>query len=211
MSTQKTKKQPRNPRPTTCRSFEAIIYVESESYNYLEVLDNLCNYFPKYSYILHDKDVYEDGENKGQLKKAHFHFYGQKVNATTISAVSKFSGVPEVHINFVRKWNIALRYQMHLDNPEKYQYNRKDITTNIVDIDQFFNVKGEGEKVIELMELKLQGYSYKEVLYYAVKNGLYSEFRRNLGVIDLIWKEEKEKALNDVYGKVNYDMGKGMI
>lgn len=104
---------------------------------------------------------------------------------------------------------------MHLDNPEKQKYDRKDITTNIVDIDIYFNIQSEGEKVIELLELKMQGYSYKEVLYYAVKNGLYSEFRRNIGIIQLIWNEEKERALEKVYGyqppNIDVTNGKGFI
>lgn len=75
--TKKATKQ-KKVRATTCRSFEVLIYLESDSYNYLEVLDNLINYFPKYSYIIHDKDVYLDGDNKGELKKHIFISMGKK-------------------------------------------------------------------------------------------------------------------------------------
>lgn len=170
------------------RNFELIIYPDSESYNLSDVLREAQNYFINYAWILHDKDNLEDGTPK----KPHIHFYGNKKNATSSEAVSKVTGVPISNINHVKSWNGAIRYLTHIDYSDKYQYNIDDISTNIKDLDRYFQNIDEGEIVVELLELKLKGKSYKEVLYYAVKKGYYSEFRRNVGVIDLIMKEEKE-------------------
>lgn len=73
---------------------------------------------------LHDKDLNPDGEPK----KAHYHVLVSYAGPTTFNAVSTFTAgfnatIPQP-LESVRGY---YRYLTHLDNPEKYQYDSKDI------------------------------------------------------------------------------------
>lgn len=75
---------------------------------------------------LHDKDVNPDG----YLKKAHFHVILCYSGPTSFNVVSRFvdslnQPIPQP-IESVRG---QYRYFTHLDNPDKYQYDEKDIRT----------------------------------------------------------------------------------
>lgn len=49
------------------RKYQGVLYPDSESYCCDDVLNILKSTFPEFAYILHDKDVDENGE----LKKPH--------------------------------------------------------------------------------------------------------------------------------------------
>lgn len=84
---------------------------------------------------LHDRDLNPTGE----AKKAHFHVLLVYSGPTTYNAVAKFTAslnatVPQA-LESVRG---MYRYFTHKDNPEKFQYEEKEITTcngfNIADL-----------------------------------------------------------------------------
>ena len=84
---------------------------------------------------LHDKDLNPTGEPK----KAHYHILLVYSGPTTYNAVSKFTAslnatIPQA-LESVRG---MYRYFSHKDNPEKYQYDEREITTlngfNIADL-----------------------------------------------------------------------------
>lgn len=84
--------------------------------------------------IKHDKDVIEDIENRGQPKQEHIHFVIKCKNAHTISAVKKWlyheneEGREEhVLVQECQSLKASVRYLLHRDNPEKYQYSIEDI------------------------------------------------------------------------------------
>ena len=85
--------------------------------------------------IKHDKDVIiDDPDNNGKLKPEHIHFVIKCKNAHTISAVKKWlyheneEGREEhVLVQECQSLKGAVRYLLHRDDPNKYQYDVEDI------------------------------------------------------------------------------------
>ena len=105
---------------------EAVIYPESTSYSCEAVLLAVQQNFSKWAYILHDDDKNEDGE----LKKAHFHVLFRSNRSYTPNGVAYTLGVPLSALCNVKSWKAAVRYMVHLDDPEKYPYPFEDIVSN---------------------------------------------------------------------------------
>ena len=56
------------------RSFLGVLYPDSTSYVFDDVLVRLKDTFPELAYITHDRDV----DDNGELKKPHVHWCGKK-------------------------------------------------------------------------------------------------------------------------------------
>ena len=177
------------------RNFGGVVYPDSESYDYEQVLIDGQNYFQEFAYILHDSDVDENGE----LKKPHIHWLGRRKNGVHLSTVAKVMGIEEHHIEMIRNWQGSVRYLTHIDYPEKFQYNMDNIDGTIKDIYSYFNILTEGEAVINIIKQRDAGKSYREILFDSVEKGYYSHFRRNLGIVRIIeeeeWKDTEKKML----------------
>lgn len=179
------------------RYFGLLLYPDSESYNCDEVLYDCMSYFNECSYILHDSDYTEDGE----VKKAHYHVIckkGSGVNLTTIINRYGKLGVLANHIYIITSYKQQLRYLLHLDDKDKAQYERDSVVSNVVDLDKYFNQLPEGLVVLNMVDARLCGSTYRQVIQESVKNGTYDVFRKNLGVIQLVVQEEFNRLLSDV-------------
>lgn len=104
------------------RNWTFIVYPESAPENWIEILNG--EQVPFVVSPLHDNDVNADGE----LKKPHWHvmvmFQGNKsFNQIKVITDKLNSPVPQKVSNVKG----MVRYFVHLDNPEKYQYSKKDI------------------------------------------------------------------------------------
>ena len=115
------------------RNWTFLLYPESAPENWREQI-KISGLMAAIS-PLHDKDVNPTGE----AKKAHYHILLVYSGPTTYNAVSKFTAslnatVPQA-LESVRG---MYRYFSHKDNPEKFQYNEKDIQSlngfNIADL-----------------------------------------------------------------------------
>lgn len=112
---------------------------------------------------LHDKDVYEDGENKGLPKKPHYHVIVSYEGPTTFSNVEQLtkrlnSTIP-IPLDQVRG---MYRYLTHEDNPEKVQYSKTAIQTlNGFDIRDF----------VEMTRSEVTKY-IREVQQFVMDNGI---------------------------------------
>ena len=109
--------------PSRTRNYATIVYPESAPENWREILADL--HIPVLISPLHDKDVTSDGD----AKKAHYHviimFGGVKTIAQAESIIKKIGGVGVVPINHLPAY---ARYLIHLDDPDKAQYDVHDIT-----------------------------------------------------------------------------------
>ena len=105
------------------RNWWFVVYPESLPDNWLALLDEM--HLPIFVSPLHDKDKNADGESK----KPHYHvilmFDGNK-SFDQILEISqgKLRGTIPQRIDHLRG---AVRYLIHADNPEKFQYDVKDI------------------------------------------------------------------------------------
>lgn len=95
------------------RHFVAILYKDSDIYNYDDIIFNL-NQFKYYAYIEHQPEKEES--------KIHTHLFISLDSATSISAISKRIGIPENYIQYVKSVRSSIRYLTHIDYPEKIQY-----------------------------------------------------------------------------------------
>ena len=116
----------------TGRSWAFVIYPESLPENWKEII--IETGLPMAISPLHDKDINPTGEEK----KAHYHVICYYENATTYNNVKqnvtdKLNGTIPIKLESMRG---MYRYHLHLDNPEKYQYDDRDRTFyNGFDID----------------------------------------------------------------------------
>lgn len=99
--------------PKAYRHFIAILYPDSEIYNYDDIIFNL-NQFKYYAYITHKPEKEET--------KEHVHLYISLDSPTTIKNVAKRIGIPENYIMYVKSVRSSVRYLTHIDYPEKIQY-----------------------------------------------------------------------------------------
>jgi len=84
---------------------------------------------PDYYYILHDKDLKDDGS--GELKDPHFHFvWGGYKNPLSLNSVADQLGIPANMIEPVHSMRAILRYLCHMDQPDKFQYDPKEVVSN---------------------------------------------------------------------------------
>lgn len=165
------------------RSFAGTLYPDSESYDCESLLSTIRSKFIDWAYILHDKDVNENGE----LKKSHIHWVG-RATPRCLSVVSNFLGLPENDIEVVKNFDNMVMYLIHLNDIDKFQYSPDDVETNLPNIGQLLRRQSEGQIVKDLASAKMQK-SWYDLVQYAVDIDSYDILRRNLGVIRLIWEE----------------------
>lgn len=176
------------------RSFAGTLYPDSESYDCEQLLSIIRSKFIDWAYILHDKDVYDNGE----LKKPHIHWVG-RATPRCLSVVSNFLGLPENDIEIVKNFDNMIQYLIHLNDIDKFQYSPDDVETNLPNIGQLLRRLSEGQIVKDLASAKMQK-SWYDLVQYAVDTDSYDVLRRNLGVIRLIWEEfsiEDARRLSD--------------
>lgn len=176
------------------RNFGGVLYPDAENYNFSDILREGQNYFQEFAFILHDKDLDENGN----LKKPHFHWLGRRKNGVHLSTVAKVMGIDEHHIEMIRNWQGSVRYLTHVDYPDKFQYSIENIEGSMKDLYSYFEIISEGEAVINIIKQRDEGKSYRQILFDSVEKGYYSHFRRNLGIVQMIEEDDrkfKEKKL----------------
>ena len=118
------------------RDWTFIVYPESAPENWRSILDD--TYMRWVESPLHDKDVNADGE----LKKPHWHILLSADGPITEAAVKKI--IEPVNGPIPQKCGSGrglVRYMIHMDNPEKYQYPRDEIIGhNGADVESYFEL-----------------------------------------------------------------------
>lgn len=101
------------------RSWAFVGYPESMPSNWFELLQNIG--LPIAVSPLHDNDINPDGSPK----KAHFHFLCYYENPTTFNNVKEnVCDLINATIPIKLESMVGMyRYHLHLDNPDKYQYD----------------------------------------------------------------------------------------
>lgn len=120
------------------------------------LIDNLKSWLEtntkQYAYILHDKDVLEDGSPK----TPHVHVVCNMNNskqriATILNDLTKALEISAflVTIDKYSSFNASLQYLIHKNNEEKHQYDINDIVTNIPkqELDLFMKYDTQSEEL----------------------------------------------------------------
>lgn len=111
------------PSDNRARVFACVLYPESIPENWIDFLKE--THVPIAISPVHDQDIAADGSQKKPHYHVVFYFDGKKSKQQVLKMLQSL-GVSHVEqVNNTRSYN---RYLCHLDNPEKAQYNREDIT-----------------------------------------------------------------------------------
>ena len=104
------------------RNYATVVYPESAPVDWIEILTQ--QFVPCFISPLHDKDINPGGESK----KPHYHVLLTFDNVKTPEqAKSIFEKIGGVGCEVVQSLRGYARYLCHLDNPEKAQYNIRDV------------------------------------------------------------------------------------
>lgn len=116
-------------RSKTAKHFLVELYPEDgwDGEKIKKILDE-HSIIKQYVYILHDKDTNSDGT----VKKAHYYIYinfGR--SSATCKDVARWFSIRETLVENVKSnKRKAVRYAIHLDQPEKYQYDKSEVISN---------------------------------------------------------------------------------
>ncbi len=188
------------------KNFTISLYPENEKdILTLEYIKNNYNY----AYIIHNKDTDDDGV----VKKEHIHTIIMFENAKEMKTVAKELNIEQNRIEKIKSLKYMIRYLIHLDQPEKAQYDIKEIKTNLKDIAKYFKTQSfEQQEMLKILEYiySIDSYIYYyQVLEYVLNNNYYSTYRRAgtqiTKIIDehnkLFLYKKKSKKLEEDYIK----------
>lgn len=168
------------------RCYLGILYPDAENYDCSAVLVRLGDAFREVAYITHDKDVNEQGE----LKKPHIHWVGKRDTPCPITTIVNALKIPGNDIEFCKNYRSSLRYLVHADNKDKFQYDPDEVTANFPYMDVLKNR-------IEAMKARMiLNYIYAnpsvtmgELSEWSIEQDCWSEFRRNVALWGMIIRE----------------------
>jgi hypothetical protein len=150
------------------RNWGAVIYPESAPSDWIEILKLKGLTFAVSP--LHDKDVNPTGE----IKKPHYHivicFSGPTTDKTVNSILSELNQPIGIALESVRGY---YRYFTHKDNPEKYQYDEKEIQLfngfDVTDVLNNFEVF-QAMKEIQLLIVENDITEYSDLMDFLLSN-----------------------------------------
>lgn len=169
---------------TNNRNFTLFLYPQQDK-THKEAIERIKKTYD-YAMIEHDKDIYtEDTEEhaKGEIKKIHTHVIIRVGNNPRwTSAVAEELGITETYIQGCNL-DKQLRYLIHFDQPEKYQYDISKVSgtlkKRLVDIVNKEN-KTENERAKEFLDLIINNNitDVRDLAYIAIENGYYDILRK---------------------------------
>lgn len=189
------------------RAFEVELYPDTETYDCYSVLKYIRL---KYDYVFsfHDKDTYEtdtDDHKKGDLKKAHYHVIIRWAGCPRYaSGLSKELGVPErfflpIHGDEKSRTCLKyrLRYQIHLNELEKYQYpvsnvkgsgKLKELFLLYVNAERNGSLEENNKAICNYIK-SCKYISTMDLFLYCIDNGLYWDYKKNCSTYHRILDE----------------------
>ncbi|MGZ7899602.1 Rep family protein [Ligilactobacillus salivarius] len=162
---------PEKKKDNRARTWTFIVYPESVPNNWRELLDSY--HIPWVESPLHDKDVNPDGT----IKKPHWHvilMFDGKKSYEQIKEITDSLNAPVPQKTANPKG--LVRYLIHMDNPEKYQYSREDIVCHSgAEVEQYFQLSSASrlqilkEMIIFIKDSRFE--NYLDFLAYCIENG----------------------------------------
>lgn len=162
------------------RKFVAVLYPEDETH--VECIAKLNAGGYNFAAVLHDQDVYEDGEHVGELKKSHWHVVLRFKNAVWNTAIAKELGITPNYLEACKDVDASLLYLVHYGNPDKAQYEYESVFGPLrLKLSTLLSDTDEGTRVLNIVDIVENSpgpIGYSELLKKAVAAGLYSDLRR---------------------------------
>lgn len=162
------------------RKFVAVLYPDDDSHR--GAMEKLKSGGYNFAAILHDKDVYEDGEHAGELKKPHWHIVVRFKNAVWNTAIAKELGITPNYLEACKDVDASLLYLVHFGNEEKAQYNYEEVFGPLrLKLATLLSDTDEGTRILNIVDIVESSpgpISCSELLKKAVAAGLYADLRR---------------------------------
>lgn len=132
-----------------------------------------------YLAIQHTEDTTEEGMPKG----AHFHCLVKFRQPRWLSAVSEELGVEPNLFRDCKSFDGYARYMLHLDNPEKAQYDFEALEGSLKDLAEKACIGQETEserleRLLDLLDQQTEVLSMRKFVRLVCKAGLYADCRR---------------------------------
>lgn len=141
----------------------------------------------KFAYILHDKDL----DEQGNLKHPHWHICLRFVDSQDTKYVARWFGIEEQYVNKSKsgRFEDMLLYLTHKNASEKYQYSCDEVRANI-DYKNFIEKNGKlptriGEIIEKIVSGEIRQYNLEdfvtpdEFVKYSTQIERAFEYRRN--------------------------------
>lgn len=141
----------------TLRRCEVVSQI-TETFN-VDSIKNILNEkdcIKDYAYIVHDKDKNNDGE----LKAPHIHLIMRFKNnqPQNVKYISKWFNLTPNFVSKIKskKFEDAIKYLIHLNAPEKFQYLIDEVTSNF-DVKKVIDNEKEQNELDEILDRILNG------------------------------------------------------
>lgn len=169
-----------------------VLYPDDPSH--VDAMQKLDDDLYRYSAILHDHDLNEDGS----IKKAHYNILVKFNAPRSADSFAKELGIGSNYIKYVGNTKSAERYHLHLDNPEKSTYSLQEVFGTDVDsvikaCSQPMSESAEVMAIINLLDSYNCRVSVKQFLIAICENELYATFRRMGGLATSLLFEHNNK------------------
>lgn len=159
----------------------ALVLYPSEDPTHKLALDYIKENYSKYAFIKHDKDLLDDGT----LKKEHYHIVITFSNYRWRNAIATELGITINYLEKIRNLENALKYLIHYNNSNKYQYDIEDVQGTLKQ--KLINIintqdKTESEKVLELLDYIETQKTYLKLssfIKFVCDNNMYDIYRRS--------------------------------
>lgn len=162
------------------RKFCVVLYPEDPTH--AACIEKLKSGGYNFAAILHDLDVWEDGDHKGDLKKAHWHVVLRYKNAVWNTAVAKDLGIEANYLEACKSVDASLLYLVHYGYEEKHQYDHEAVFGPLKNrLVVLLSDDDEGTRALgiaDIIDASPGRIGYSELLRKAVAAGLYADLRR---------------------------------
>jgi hypothetical protein len=196
------------------RKWTCEIYPDSESYDCEEILARLKYYWTddaEWYYAFHDLDTYTEDDlikfqvrngqkpewKVGDKKKPHYHLVVRNGGPIVLGNAAKKFGIPSNHVDRVKDFKRMVRYLIHKDNTEKFQYTEDIIINN--NPDKLKKYLKDDMDVTEKATMLLD-YIFGEkctcltdLAQFAIRNNCWDELRRGQHIYTTLIIERNQK------------------
>lgn len=176
------------------RTIGLILWCDNEKH--IQILEDIKTNYENYIYVLHDKDFDENGV----VKKSHYHCILYFANARNVKSLQKKLGLEENCFYYIKSLKGQLRYLIHFDDDDKFQYHRDEVKGTAYMLSQFRKAlkitSDEDTDFATIYDfiIRYQITDLNMLIDYVLENNLYSCFRRSYSIIkDIMHNIASEK------------------
>lgn len=161
-----------------------------------DVYRKLMGLADSYWAVQHDSDKKDDGS----LKKIHIHFIAKFPFSSSFKSLSELLSLPN-GFEPVKNLRASLRYLIHLDNPDKAQYNPDSVcTNNVTQLHKAFTEQMDMDDAVLSFLVYLEENpfcSWSMAVKWCIQSGFGALLRSSGYFMKSLWSENSRKGGNN--------------